>query len=93
MWGAVRRYVLRWGGAPVSADLKASARRVQAAIAAQGFAFEVRQFPEGTRTSAQAAAAVGECERFYPALQMVIWGGRSVEEAVQAALMETLGEA
>ena len=31
--------------------------------------------------------------RFYPALQMVLWGGRSVGEAVEAALMETVGEA
>ena len=38
-------------------------------------------------------AAVGECERFYPALQMVVWGGRSVDEALSAALMETVGEA
>ena len=38
-------------------------------------------------------AAVDQCEHFYPALQMVLWGGRPVEEAVQAALMETLGEA
>ncbi len=39
--------------------LKASAARVQAALSAQGFAFEVREFPAGTRTSAQAAEAVG----------------------------------
>lgn len=38
-------------------------------------------------------AAVGECERFYPALQMVVWGGRPVAEALAAALMETFGEA
>ena len=38
-------------------------------------------------------AAVNECERFYPALQMVVWGGRSVDEALSAALMETVGEA
>jgi hypothetical protein len=38
-------------------------------------------------------AAVSECERFYPALQMVVWGGRPVDEALAAALMETLGEA
>jgi hypothetical protein len=37
--------------------------------------------------------AVEECERFYPALQMVLWGGRPVGEAVEAALMETQGEA
>ncbi len=37
--------------------------------------------------------AVGECDRLYPALQGVIWGGQSVTEALAAALMETVGEA
>ena len=37
--------------------------------------------------------AVSESERFYPALQMVVWGGRPVTEALQASLMETVGEA
>jgi hypothetical protein len=36
---------------------------------------------------------VGECERYYPPLQMVVWVGRPVDEALAAALMETLGEA
>ncbi len=40
-------------------SLKASAQRVQAALAASGFAFDVREFPESTRTSAEAAAAIG----------------------------------
>lgn len=39
--------------------VKASAARVQAALDALGFAFEVREFPESTRTSAEAAAAIG----------------------------------
>ncbi len=39
--------------------LKASAARVQTALSARGYAFEVREFPAGTRTSAQAAEAVG----------------------------------
>ena len=39
--------------------LKASARRVQAALAEHGFGFDVREFPESTRTSAEAAAAIG----------------------------------
>ena len=43
----------------MSADLKASARRVRAAIAARGFDFEVREFPDSTRTAAEAATAVG----------------------------------
>jgi hypothetical protein len=37
--------------------------------------------------------AIQECERFYPALQLVVWGGRSVSEAVLVARMDTKGEA
>lgn len=37
--------------------------------------------------------AVMECDRFYPALQRVIWGGQSGPEAVAAAMMDTVGEA
>lgn len=37
--------------------------------------------------------AVGECDRLYPALQSVVWGGQSVNDAIAAALMETVGEA
>ena len=32
---------------------------MQEALAAQGFAFEVREFPDSTRTSVEAAAAIG----------------------------------
>jgi len=37
--------------------------------------------------------AVGECDRFYPAFQFVIWGGRNPEDALAASLLETQGEA
>jgi hypothetical protein len=37
--------------------------------------------------------AVSECERFYPAFQFVLWGGRRASEAIDAALLETVGEA
>jgi hypothetical protein len=37
--------------------------------------------------------AVYECERFYPAFQYVIWGGRSAKDAIEMALLETVGEA
>ncbi len=37
--------------------------------------------------------AVAECERFYPAFQFVIWGGKSADEAIQASLLETVGAA
>lgn len=34
-----------------------------------------------------------ECERFYPALQSVLWGGKTAQEALQLAMFETAGEA
>lgn len=37
--------------------------------------------------------AIYECERAYPALQFVLWGGQSPDTAVAAALLETQGEA
>ncbi len=37
--------------------------------------------------------AIHECERFYPALQLVVWGGRSVADAMMVARMDTVGEA
>lgn len=43
----------------MSPGLKAGARRVQQALADRGFAFDVREFPESTRTSAEAAVAIG----------------------------------
>lgn len=40
-------------------DLSPSARRVQDALSALGFAFEVKEFPQTTRTAPEAAAAIG----------------------------------
>jgi hypothetical protein len=37
--------------------------------------------------------ALTECERFYPAFQLVIWGGKAPDEAITAAMIETQGEA
>jgi hypothetical protein len=37
--------------------------------------------------------AVSECERFYPAFQLVVWGGKPAEEAVAAAMIDPVGEA
>ena len=37
--------------------------------------------------------AINECERFYPAFQFVVWGGKSANEAVAAAMLEPAGEA
>jgi hypothetical protein len=38
-------------------------------------------------------AALVECDRFFPALQMVLWGGMNADEAVAAAMLEPAGEA
>jgi len=37
--------------------------------------------------------ALTECERFYPAFQFVIWGGRRPSEAMTAAMIDTAGQA
>ncbi len=37
--------------------------------------------------------ALSECERFYPAFQFVIWGGKSPVQAIEAACIDTVGEA
>lgn len=37
--------------------------------------------------------AVAECDRFYPAFEFVVGRGRTAEEALSAALLETAGEA
>jgi hypothetical protein len=39
------------------------------------------------------AAGVEACERFYPAFNFLLWAGKTPEEAAQAALFETAGEA
>jgi hypothetical protein len=37
--------------------------------------------------------AVTECERFFPAFQLVIWGGKPAEEAIASAMIDPVGEA
>ncbi len=37
--------------------------------------------------------AITECERFFPAFQFVLWGGKSPTDAMQAAMLECAGEA
>jgi len=90
----------------VSGALKGSAQRVQAALDAHGLAAEVREFPASTRTSAEAAAAIG-CSvgqiakslvfraRESDRVVMVIASGanRVDEKAVAARLGEPIGRA
>ena len=37
--------------------------------------------------------AIAECERFYPAFQYLIWGGKTPGEAFDAAIIDPIGEA
>jgi len=37
--------------------------------------------------------AISESDRFYPAFQFVIWGGKSAEEAIACAVIDPVGEA
>jgi hypothetical protein len=37
--------------------------------------------------------SVSECERFFPAFQLVVWGGKSAKEAIAAAMIDPVGEA
>lgn len=37
--------------------------------------------------------AIQACERYYPAMQFVVWAGKSASEAMSAAMFDTDGEA
>jgi hypothetical protein len=37
--------------------------------------------------------AITECERFFPAFQFVLWGGKSPADALAASMLECVGEA
>ena len=36
---------------------------------------------------------LGECNRYYPVFQFVLWAGKSPREALEAALLDTVGRA
>ena len=38
-------------------------------------------------------AAVSNCERYYPAIQLMVWGERPAKEAMQVAIAEAYGRA
>jgi len=66
--------------------LSPAAQRVQAALQEQGFALEIHELPESTRTAAQAASAVG-CEVSQIVKSLVFRGKASG----RAFLVETSG--
>jgi len=87
-------------------QLKAATRRVQAALAERALDLEVREFPAGTRTAEQAAAAIGcsvaqiakslifrtrESDR--PVLAVVSGVNRADESKLAALVGEAIGRA
>jgi hypothetical protein len=38
-------------------------------------------------------AAVANAERYYPAMQLLVWGGRTPQDAIQVAIAEAFGRA
>jgi hypothetical protein len=36
---------------------------------------------------------ISECDRYYPAFQLAMWGGKSVSEAMAESILEPVGEA
>ncbi len=47
----------------------------------------------GSQCEALLATAVEACERYFPALQFVVWAGKPAREALEAAMFDTSGEA
>ena len=37
--------------------------------------------------------AVNECERFYPSFQYVLWAGYNAQQAIEATMLDPIGEA
>ena len=57
-----------------------------------------KRLPDGIAASnaqgeAMLAGAITACERYYPALQFVVWAGKSAPDAMSAAMFDTEGEA
>jgi hypothetical protein len=39
------------------------------------------------------SGALGACERYFPAFQFVVWAGKTAQEAMDAAMFDTAGQA
>jgi len=54
-------------------------------------------FPDAHASAAQCEALLNlgleACEHYYPAFQFVLWGGKTAEEAIAAAILECQGQA
>ena len=59
----------------------------------QGILVRGGQPPTAEQIERAIEIAINECERYYPAFQFVLWGGKRAEEAIAATMLETAGEA
>lgn len=51
------------------------------------------QGPSPEQVDTMITAAVLSAERYYPAIQLAVWGGRTADEAMQVAIAEAYGRA
>lgn len=58
-----------------------------------GMALPAGSTASTSQCEAMMTSAFDACERYYPALQFVIWAGKTADEAMAAALFDTAGEA
>jgi protein gp37 len=67
----------------------------QGGTAVEVIADRALALPPLNRPLAQALveSAIDECDRFYPAFQFVLWGGKTPREALEAAMVDAAGEA
>lgn len=49
--------------------------------------------PQGAQCEALLKVAIEACDRHFQAFQFVVWAGKSADEALEASLFETAGEA
>jgi hypothetical protein len=47
----------------------------------------------GKQCEAVLGSALDACERYFPAFQFVLWAGKPAREALDAAMVQTAGEA
>lgn len=49
--------------------------------------------PQGAQCEALLKLAIDSCDRHFQAFQFVVWAGKSADDALEAAMFETVGEA
>ena len=58
-----------------------------------GLVLAAEQMPEPDQIDRLIGTAVMACERYYPAFQLVVWGGKTPEQALGIAMADAYGRA